>query len=428
MMERALISFNYGLILIYGVLLSADFSGGIRSRKQRRLTLAMIVVALALQLICSRIFGMAFTQKIYPLLSHLPLVLVLVFGFKRKASVSVVAVFTAYFCCQLPRWLGSVASLVLTSRIPYLLVYAVSIPIFYIILRRYFVVPLYEAMTYSPKAVYHFGGLPVLYYFFDYATTVYTDLLYQGVRMIAEFLPVTMALFYIVFVVIHHQEVQEKGRIELERSVLAMKLSQREQEIAFAKESEAMMRIYRHDLHHHLALIGKFAADDNMQKIREYLVSTRAEIDAVTPQRYCENETVNLILSSFAAQAKQAGVVFCADADLPEGLSVGDTELCALFSNALENAIAAAREMEDEKLRRVYLRALVNDGKLVISTENAYMGTIAMEGELPRSKRAESGHGFGLKSITAIVERHGGLYSIETASGIFILQLMLPLA
>lgn len=426
-MERILISFNYALVLIYGVLLSVDFSGGIKTLRQRRLTFTMIFVSLVLQLLCGRVLGVEFTMKIYPLLSHLPLVLVLVLGFKRKASVSVVSVMTAYFCCQLPRWVGSVASLVLIGRIPYLLVYTVAVPCFYLILRRYFVVPLYEAMTYSEKSVYHFGGLPLLYYLFDYITTVYTDLLYQGVRMIAEFLPVSMALFYILFVVIHHREVQEKGRIELERSMLAMKLSQREQEIAFAKESEAMTRIYRHDLRHHLSLIGSFAADGNMQKIKDYLASAQAEIESVTPRRYCENDTVNLILSSYAEQAKQAGVIFCTDVDLPEGLSVGDTELCALFSNALENAIAAAREVDEEKLRKVYLRALVNDNKLLISTENAFMGAIELEGELPRSKRGESGHGFGLKSITAIVERHGGLYSIETAGGIFVLQLLLPL-
>jgi hypothetical protein len=68
-----------------------------------------------------------------------------------------------------------------------------------------------------------------------------------------------------------------------------------------------------------------------------------------------------------------------------------------------------------------------NGGRLIISTENAYVGEIEMEGELPKSKSKEAGHGFGIKSMIAIVERHGGLYSIETEGGVFILQLLLPL-
>jgi sensor histidine kinase regulating citrate/malate metabolism len=65
--------------------------------------------------------------------------------------------------------------------------------------------------------------------------------------------------------------------------------------------------------------------------------------------------------------------------------------------------------------------------KLVISTENAYVGKIEMEGELPKSKNKEAGHGFGIKSMVSIVERYGGLYSFETEGEVFILRLMLPL-
>jgi two-component system, LytTR family, sensor histidine kinase AgrC len=50
-----------------------------------------------------------------------------------------------------------------------------------------------------------------------------------------------------------------------------------------------------------------------------------------------------------------------------------------------------------------------------------------MDGELPKSNRKDAGHGFGIKSMVAIVERHGGLYSFETEGGVFIMQLLLPL-
>ena len=64
------------------------------------------------------------------------------------------------------------------------------------------------------------------------------------------------------------------------------------------------------------------------------------------------------------------------DGLLPETLSISDTELCSLFSNALENAIFAASKLMEKKARRVYLRTLINNNKLLISTKNAYAGTI----------------------------------------------------
>lgn len=115
------------------------------------------------------------------------------------------------------------------------------------------------------------------------------------------------------------------------------------------------------------------------------------------------------------------------DGLLPETLSISDTELCSLFSNALENAIFAASKLMKKKARRVYLRTLINNNKLLISTKNAYAGTIQMEGEFPKSSNRQPGHGFGIKSMAAIVTQHGGLYSFETSGNIFTLQLMLPL-
>lgn len=208
---------------------------------------------------------------------------------------------------------------------------------------------------------------------------------------------------------------------------MASQLLQSQLELDNMRQLQSNTIIYRHDMRHHLALIGGYAADGDLQKIKEYLASTEADIDALTPIRYCENETVNLILSNFVARAKRMKVTLNTDVQLPEELGVNDTELCALLSNALENALTAASQLEDEKLRKVFFRAIVNGDKLVISTENAYTGELQIEGEIPKSKRKEAGHGFGIKSMISIVERHGGLYSIETEGGIFILQLMLPL-
>lgn len=87
------------------------------------------------------------------------------------------------------------------------------------------------------------------------------------------------------------------------------------------------------------------------------------------------------------------------DGLLPETLSISDTELCSLFSNALENAIFAASKLMEKKARRVYLRTLINNNKLLISTKNAYAGTIQMEGEFPKSSNRQPGHGFGIKKV-----------------------------
>ena len=45
-------------------------------------------------------------------------------------------------------------------------------------------------------------------------------------------------------------------------------------------------------------------------------------------RRYCENELVNLLCSSFAEKAQQHGIRLTAELRLPAALSIPDTELC----------------------------------------------------------------------------------------------------
>ena len=194
--------------------------------------------------------------------------------FKKKLSIAIVSVLTAYFYCQLPRWVGSIAEFVFGVRLAYLIVYTVSIIIFYFILKRYFSIPAYYAMTYSRRSLFLFGCLPLFYYLFDYLTTVYTDMLYEGVTIIAESLPAAMAMFYILFIVMYHNEVQKRNKIELYNTILSMQLAQTSNDIQNVKRSEEVSRIYRHDLRHHLSLLYAFAESGNIDKIKDYLLQT----------------------------------------------------------------------------------------------------------------------------------------------------------
>ncbi|MEG0721736.1 MAG: ATP-binding protein, partial [Lachnospiraceae bacterium] len=106
MMEQLLSIVNYGLVLLFGVFLSVLFAGRSNSQRERLSILLFSIFTLCVQTGCSFIFGLSITTKLYPLITHLPLVLFLVFALKKSVGISIVSVLTAYFCCQLPRWVG----------------------------------------------------------------------------------------------------------------------------------------------------------------------------------------------------------------------------------------------------------------------------------------------------------------------------------
>jgi len=173
-------------------------------------------------------------------------------------------------------------------------------------------------------------------------------------------------------------------------------------------------------MRHHFALLQGLASKEHIERIKEYLQTAQSDMDAITPTRFCGNETVNLILSAFATKAKQAEIMLTVDAKLPDLLPFSDTELCSLLSNALENAIHACEQILDSKKRIIRLRMYSKNNKLCIDLHNSYQAEPIFQQGLPVSK--EQGHGFGTKSIAHIVEKHGGVFQFSVKDGWFIFQ------
>lgn len=417
---------NYGLVLLYGVFLTVAFSGGCTSKKERCAVAALSIIILAAQMTSYSLWGLAYTKKLYPLISHLPLFLMLVLIFKKPWGVALVSVLTAYFCCQLPRWIAALTLYLFGTNLAFEIGYILSLAPLYFFLQRFFTVPAYRAMTYSKRSLYLFGGLPLFYYLFDYATTVYTDALYAGVRMVNESLPAAMALFYVAFVSVYHVEVQRRNQLEIDNAMLASQ-SERAKDVIFAlQQVQQQTAIYRHDMRHHLSLLSSYLEAGEYAKANEYIRQAQDGIDKIVPVKYCENNSVNLILSSFATRAKERNVLFRAKASIPAALPLTDMELCALLSNGLENAVTAAAQVRADMQPTVRVSCQPHKDKLLIYISNPYEGTILMRDDLPESTRP--GHGFGTKSIKLIVERHAGYCAFEAKDGVFTLKIVIPLS
>ena len=344
----ALDIFNYGLVLIYGLVLDVALAGGCETAKQKRVILCLCPVFLLIQLLGWLTLG----EQIYPIIVHLPLVLILVTVLKRSWGVAIVSTCTAYLCCQPPRW-GSIAAEALThNAVAADIVYILLICGIFCLLRRYFVAAAYSTMTYSRWALLLFGSLPCTYYIFDYATTVYSDALYSGIQALNEFLPTALITFYILFLPAFHIETQKRSNAEVQRSLLEVELKQSQQEMDAMRASEMQTAVYQHDMRHHLNMIGGLLAAGQSQQAQDYIQRVQSDVESITTRRFCENDTVNLLCSAFAQRAERAGVQLQVDARVPGDLPISDTELCSLLSNALENALRAASTLRPEFRRR----------------------------------------------------------------------------
>jgi len=254
----ALVLINSTLVFLYGFFLTVNFAGGCSTQKERRIIIVLCTTILITQVLCWRLFGFTSTSQLYPLISHLPITLTLVFALKKPWSVSIASILTAYFCCQLPRWVATIFYALFCTNIAYQVSYSLIIFPIYYLLKRYFTAAAYRAMSYSKRSLLLFGGLPMFYYLFDYGTRVYTNILYEGIRMISEFLPAIMALFYVVFVTAYHDEVQRRNDIELQNSMLAIQFEQAKNDMFAILQMQEQTAAYRHDMRHHFTMISGY--------------------------------------------------------------------------------------------------------------------------------------------------------------------------
>lgn len=415
---------NYTLVLLFGFFISVALAGGWKTTQQRRISLLLCPVFLIIQGACWLLLGVESTEKLYPLIIHIPLLLVLTLVMKTRFLIALISVCTAYLCCQIPLWFKMLAATVTGFNLVGEICYTLCIVPVFFLLHRFFAHAAHTLMSHSLRSLLLFGSLPIAYYLFDYLTVVYSDALYQGRALISEFLPTALIMFYLLFLTIYQVQEQEQSETVLQNSLLESELRQAQLEMESLRSAEKQTAIYQHDMRHHFAvLLGYLAAGDNAQA-SAYIHKVQTGIETITPRRYCENELVNLLCSSFSHKAALANIRMQIEVSAPKHLPLSDTELCAILSNALENALQAAQDTVPSR-RQVEFFCGIRHNKFLIEIRNPYEGKIIMQNDLPVS--AQAGHGYGCRSIRAVAEKHRGLCSFEAKNGTFIVRVAIPL-
>lgn len=270
-----------------------------------------------------------------------------------------------------------------------------------------------------------FSLVPSAYYIYVLAS-INLDLspLSSAAGNVVRFVP-TLLIFLFYFLMPYvYKSLSEKHETKSAQTALQQKLASTEAQMALLNETNTQMAVYRHDMRHQLIVLDGLLANGKTEQAQNFVKTVMADLDSFTPKRFCENETINLLCSSYANKARRLDVALTINALLPAELPLSDTELCSVVSNGLENALRAASQPEvPDKWVEFYCELKQN--KLLIQIKNPYIGQITMHDGLPVS--TQEGHGYGCHSIQTITQRNGGLCSFKAENALFTLRLVLPL-
>ncbi|HEX3027418.1 MAG TPA: GHKL domain-containing protein [Clostridia bacterium] len=239
-----------------------------------------------------------------------------------------------------------------------------------------------------------------------YSATVIEDFQFLSLAVTA-FLCVCGSLFAFEKVIGYFETERENG-------ILESQLSMQKNYAAEAKSRYEATREFRHDFKNHLIALSGLMEKGETENAKKYLerfeqISQRMSLTVST-----DNTVVDVLFSEKLAYAKESGIQIELDAAIPSTVTIDDFDLCAIFSNALDNAVKACNSAKGPG-KKIRITARPNKGFFFIEMSNTYD-----PGCVPK------GSGIGLSVIKMIVEKYHGAIEITEEDNLFCISMILP--
>lgn len=169
---------------------------------------------------------------------------------------------------------------------------------------------------------------------------------------------------------------------------------------------------FRHDIKNHLSLLDGLLRRGNLEEGRRYLKKLETVSEALSFPYQTGNPVVDILLGEKLGLAKDLAAEV--SLVLPKPCGIDDFDLCVLFANALDNAIAACRGIDGVKAIRI-------SGK---QQGDFYMLTFAntcSDEPMPPA-------GTGLSNIRSVAEKYHGALLTEKVGKQYYLSVLLDIS
>lgn len=211
----------------------------------------------------------------------------------------------------------------------------------------------------------------------------------------------------------------QKQQLEMEMRTMSVEAEEQKKHTLLIMENARETREQRHNLRQNLITIRGLAESGKTEELLSY-IGTMIEAIPKAVRSYCENPTINAIISYYASVCEQEGIEFTARLDFPaKSSSITDVDLCTVFGNLLENALEACRRMSGGK-RFIRVSCIRHLDTLTIAVSNSFDGKAKRSGDLfLSSKRKNGSSGIGLSSIRSTARKYHGDARFETEGSVF---------
>ena len=201
------------------------------------------------------------------------------------------------------------------------------------------------------------------------------------------------------------------------------------QEIVRARTIQKVMFDQLRQLKRHLADNDPQAARDLIAQVTQSLSPHEVHL--------CDNPAVDALLASKASQCAELEIPFATNVVVPVQTSIPDAELCAVFSNLIDNAMNASKELvegeqacADKNAQEPFIEvdALIAAGYLSVRVRNACLEHRSRPHHTHKQPHSINDmHGWGKSIVALIAHRHNGSYTCVAENGVHLARVTLKM-
>lgn len=193
------------------------------------------------------------------------------------------------------------------------------------------------------------------------------------------------------------------------------------------KQSQEVVKLINYKYHDLKHFIIALRSGEN-QPYGEMLDKMEADLSFYEAQNKTGNEVLDTLLTmkSLMCQKYHIAMTSVVEGTLFSFMDVMD--ICAIFGNALDNAIEFEKKVTEREKRFIHVVATRQRGFLLMQFENYCDRSLDFQEGLPvTTKKNHRFHGYGLKSLEHTVHKYDGEMDISVENDTFRLKVLLPL-
>lgn len=212
-----------------------------------------------------------------------------------------------------------------------------------------------------------------------------------------------------VFIVYMMKRLAEDKLNKLKISILELQLSEQKHMIDEVGKINTEIRKTEHDLRHHLLCVLNLIGNSDLNSAESYIKNLLHEYET-TVFKYItiDNSAINSILNLKIGHCHSQNIdIKCEiESDFDDFI---DIDICVLIANLFDNAIEAS---DDVEFPFISLSVRNEKNYLCIAIRNKINGSVMETNRnFKTTKSDKENHGFGLYSVSQIVEKYDGMKS-----------------